>query len=135
MYIDCTCFIRFGRHTARCKRGSITCSPILYTLFETESTVSPQKWQDRRSQQNLNQHHIGNSLQLAIGCLVRNHILPVNRQSKSFGIQIRKTKDMTNSKMLANLVSIFYQIHSKMLKHISNKKARTLFTEFYVKHY
>jgi hypothetical protein len=39
---------------------------------------------------------------------------------------------MTNSKMLANLVSIFYQIHSKMLKYISNKKARTLFTEFYV---
>lgn len=39
---------------------------------------------------------------------------------------------MSNSKVLANLVDIFYQIHSKVLKHIANKKARTIFTELYV---
>lgn len=39
---------------------------------------------------------------------------------------------MNNSKTLANLVDIFYQIHTKVLKHIANKKARTIFTELYV---
>jgi hypothetical protein len=35
---------------------------------------------------------------------------------------------MSKSSTLANLVDIFYQIHSRILKHVSNKKARTIFT-------
>ena len=47
-------------------------------------------------------------------------------------MQIRKHQDFSNHKILANLVDIFYRIHLKIIKTVTNKKIRTIYTELYV---
>lgn len=45
---------------------------------------------------------------------------------------MRKGNDISNSKLLSGVVSMFHQIHSRILKYVTNKKAKTIYTEIYV---